>query len=232
MNTRYSRQIMLPEIGEEGQRRIALSTVVIAGLGGLGAPVATYLAGAGVGTLRLVDPDVVSLSNLQRQVLYTLGETGKSKAISAARRLSAQNPEISITPYCTRLDDSTAGEILQGADLVMDCTDSFAARRVIDRICADRHIPWVHGAIGAFSGLVTVLGLPPRCVRYSDIYGTGPDTEPEGVAGVIGAVPGVVGAWQAVEAIKVLAGFGSPASGKIISINLLNNSISTLNISE
>ncbi len=203
---RYSRQTMLAEIGEEGQRRLLASSVLIVGLGGLGAAVATYLTGAGVGRIGLCDPDRVSLSNLQRQVLYTEQQIGMPKV-----GLTEENGET----------------LAAGYDLLVDCTDNFATRYLIDDICHRLGKPWVYGSIGEFRGQVAVMNhLNGR--RYADLY---PDREalcalPHKTAGVIGAVPGVIGAMEASEALKLLAGFGNPLDGKLFSIDLLT--LSTL----
>lgn len=227
---RYSRQIMLPEIGESGQQRLLDARVLIVGLGGLGAPVATYLCGAGVGHIGLCDPDVVSLSNLQRQTLYSSEELGEPKVDVARRRLHAQNPEIEFRLYPEGLTQENAAGIVGDYDLVVDCTDNFKTRFLIDDICREADKPWVHGAIGEFFGQVSVMNHS-QCRRFlSDIY---PDREyllslPKTVKGVIGAVPGVTGALQACEVIKCVAGCGNLLAGKLFTINLLTMESETI----
>ncbi len=230
--TRYSRQLMLPNFGELGQRKLANAKVLIVGLGGLGAPVATYLTGAGVGTIGLCDPDVVSLSNLQRQILYTTSEIGESKIRKALHRLAAQNPEVTFNLHPTGLTKENAYDIVSAYDLVMDCTDNFATRYLIDDVCAKAGIPWIHGAIGEFSGEVCVMnyGCNPR--RFTDIY---PDRDemlamPKLTFGVLGAVPGVVGSIQANEAVKLIVGLGNLLAGRLLSIDLLTLQFQTIDL--
>lgn len=212
---------MLAEIGAEGQMRLRQSSVLIVGLGGLGAPVATYLTGAGVGHIGMVDVDTVSESNLQRQVLYTEAEIGRSKLEMAARRLASQSASTRFTTHCCRLTALNAADLISGYDLVVDCTDNYATRFVIDDACARLGKPWVHGAIGEFIGQVTVF-TPGGGKRYTDLY-----TDREaltaaqpGVHGVLGAVPGVIGALQASEAIKLICRFGEPLVGRLFTINM------------
>ncbi len=226
---RYSRQTMLAEIGEEGQRRLLASSVLIVGLGGLGAAVATYLTGAGVGRIGLCDPDRVSLSNLQRQVLYTEQQIGMPKVEEAARRLGSQSSSTRFDLHPDGLTEENGETLAAGYDLLVDCTDNFATRYLIDDICHRLGKPWVYGSIGEFRGQVAVMNhLNGR--RYTDLY---PDRDalcalPRKIAGVIGAVPGVIGAMEASEALKLLAGFGDPLDGKLFSIDLLTLSTSII----
>lgn len=213
---------MLGEIGEDGQLRLGAASVLVIGLGGLGAPVATYLTGAGIGRIGLCDMDVVSLTNLQRQVLYTEADLGKPKAECAACRLAALNSEVEFTLHPEGISESNCRELVMEYHLVIDCTDNFATRFLIDDVCAELHKPWIHGTIGEFYGQVSVFGNKLGR-RYSELF---PDREelealPRRVAGVLGAVPGVVGAIQASEAIKLIAGFGTLCEGKLFTINLL-----------
>lgn len=226
---RYSRQTMLGEIGEEGQRRLLSSSVLIVGLGGLGAAVATYLTGAGVGRIGLCDPDIVSLSNLQRQVLYTESQLGLPKVEEAAKRLQSQSSVTRFDLYPDGLTEENGQVIASGYDLLVDCTDNFATRYLIDDICHRLGKPWVYGSIGEFRGQVAVMNHH-RQRRYTDLY---PDREelcalPRKTAGVIGAVPGVIGAIEASEALKLLAGFGEPLDGRLFSIDLLTLTSSTI----
>lgn len=219
---RYARQIMLLEIGAEGQNRLARSAVLIVGLGGLGSPAATYLACAGVGRLGLCDSDTVSLSNLQRQVLYTSAQVGQQKTDVARQRLTAMVPELVADLHPDGLTEDNAGEIIAGYDIVVDCCDNFATRYLIDDTCASLGKPWVYGSIGAFHGQVAVMNGRAG-VRYATLF---PDRQnlcsrPRATAGVLGPVPGVVGAIQAIEALKLLAGFGRPLDGRLMSLDLL-----------
>ena len=232
MNTeRYGRQIMLPEIGLDGQKKLAAAKVLIIGVGGLGSAAAIYLAGAGVGTLGLCDSDTVSLSNLQRQVLYSSAQLGQRKVEKAAERLQALNGEVAIELFPENLTEENAAGIIGGFDLVVDCTDNYAARFLIDRACAAAGKAWLYGSIGEFMGQVALFNGPSG-VRYADLY---EDIEamsraPKQVLGVLGAVPGVVGAVQAAQAVKYLTGFGEQLDGKIFSIDLITLQTNLLEI--
>lgn len=219
---RYSRQIMLPEIGEEGQARLSAAKVLIVGVGGLGSPIALYLAGAGVGTLGLVDDDVVSLSNLQRQVLYTKEEVGDLKAVCASMRLAALNREIVINTYPTRLTAQNAHELIGQYDIVVDGCDNFATRYVIDDVCAALGKPYVYGAISGFEGQVSVFHYGDVKKSYRDLY---PEEEemlhmPPPFKGVTGVTPAVVGSVEATEVLKIICGFGEVLAGKLWTIDL------------
>lgn len=219
---RYSRQTMLPQVGAEGQRKIAAASVLIVGIGGLGAPVAVYLAGAGVGRLGLCDPDTVSESNLQRQVLYDGASTGLPKVECAARRIAALNPDVVTELHPAGLNPDNAADVISRYDLVVDCCDNFATRYLIDDTCATLGKRWVYGSIGEFHGQVAVMN-GSRAIRYSMLY---PDREAlcsrkPRVSGVLGPVPGVVGAIEASEVLKLLTGAGEPLDGKLFTIDLL-----------
>lgn len=222
-NERYSRQTLLPMIGDEGQRKVAAARVLVVGLGGLGAPVASYLAGAGVGTLGLCDLDTVSLSNLQRQILYTAEEVGMPKAEQALWRLEAQNEDVEFRLHPDGLTPENADTTVGDYDLVMDCTDNFATRYLIDDACAAAGIPWVHAAIGEVTGQLSVFNFGERPRRFADLF---PDRDaliamPPRMLGAIGPVAGVVGSLQALEAMKVIVGFGSPLTGRLLTLDLL-----------
>ena len=220
MDERYSRQTMLPEIGEAGQERLRKARVLIVGVGGLGSPIALYLAAAGVGCLGLVDDDTVSVSNLQRQVLYTEAEVGQSKVECARQKLSALNSTTHIVCYPTRLTDKNAHSIIADYDLVIDGCDNAATRYLIDEVCARQGKPYIYGAIAEFRGQVSVFnyrGGPRDC----DLYPRPDILPPPSTGGVIGAIPGIVGCTQAAEAIKIIAGCGEVLSGKLYCTNLL-----------
>ncbi|HIY14884.1 HesA/MoeB/ThiF family protein [Alistipes sp. An66] len=218
---RYARQTMLPEIGPEGQRRLAASSVLLVGVGGLGSPAALYLTGAGVGRLGLADPDTVSESNLQRQVLYTESQIGRPKPAAARERLAALSSSTRFDLHPEGLTAENARELVAAYDLVVECCDNFATRYLLDEACAEVGRPWVYGSIGAFHGQVSLFnGRTGR--RYTELY---PDREalcalPRSTAGVLGTVPGVIGAIEASEAIKWIAGFGEPLEGKLFTIDL------------
>ena len=221
LRERYARQTMLPEIGPEGQRRLAASSVLLVGVGGLGSPAALYLTGAGVGRLGLADPDTVSESNLQRQVLYTESQIGRPKPAAARERLAALSSSTRFDLHPEGLTAENARELVAAYDLVVECCDNFATRYLLDEACAEVGRPWVYGSIGAFHGQVSLFnGRTGR--RYTELY---PDREalcalPRSTAGVLGTVPGVIGAIEASEAIKWIAGFGEPLEGKLFTIDL------------
>ena len=215
--------MMVGEIGEEGQRRLRESRVLIVGLGGLGSVVAPYLNGAGVGTLGLMDHDVVSLSNLHRQLMYTEEATGRPKAGETAAYLAARSSDTRLETYDAPLTPENAEGIIACYDVVIDCTDNYATRYLIDDVCARLGKRWIHGAIGEWTGQVTIFGGRSGG-RYSDLY---PDREtlcalPRTTRGVTGPVAGVIGAIQAVEAIKLLVGIHTPLDGQLLVIDLLN----------
>lgn len=219
---RYDRQTILPEIGKEGQKKLLDAKVLIVGVGGLGSPIALYLAGAGVGCIGLVDDDVVSISNLQRQVLYSEKELGKSKAVCAAERLSALNSEIKVQPYSTRLTGDNAFDIIGEYDMVVDGCDNFATRYLINDICIQQGKPYIYGAICGFEGQVSVFNFGKRKKSYRELY---PDEEemkrmPPPPKGVMGITPAVVGSIEATEALKVIGGFGDVLAGELWTIDL------------
>lgn len=219
---RYDRQIILPEIGEEGQKKLKEAKVLIVGVGGLGSPIALYLAGAGVGCLGLVDDDTVNISNLQRQVLYSEKELGKPKVICAAERLSALNSEINIHSYPTRLTEENAYNIIRKYDIVVDGCDNFTTRYLINDICIQQEKPYIYGAISSFEGQVSVFNYGDEKKSYRDLY---PNEEemrqmPPPPKGVMGITPAVVGSIEATEVLKVICGFGDILSGELWTIDL------------
>lgn len=219
---RYDRQIMLPEIGEEGQSKLQKAKVLIIGVGGLGSPIALYLAGAGVGCIGLVDDDKVSIHNLQRQVLYSETELGKSKAVCAAERLSTLNSEIKIYPYSIRLTEDTAPDIIRRYDIVVDGCDNFATRYLINDICVEQGKPYIYGAICGFEGQVSVFNYGNRKKTYRDLY---PDEKemkqmPPPPKGVMGVTPAIVGSIEATEVLKIICGFGYVLAGELWTIDL------------
>lgn len=231
--SRYARQLMLPEIGPEGQRRLAQSSVLIVGLGGLGCPVALYLAGAGVGRLGLCDADRVSASNLQRQTLYAEAQLGMPKTEAAAARLAGLSGATALDLWPCGLTPPTADDIVGRYDLVVDCCDNFATRYLIDDCCLRLRRPWVYASIGAFSGQVSTF-MPDSPLRYSDLYPER-DTlsaEPPAAGGVLGATAGIIGAIEAAEALKVLAGFGRSLSGRLLCADIKSMTFTTIDISQ
>jgi Dinucleotide-utilizing enzymes involved in molybdopterin and thiamine biosynthesis family 2 len=219
---RYDRQMILPEIGEEGQKKLEEAKVLIVGVGGLGSPISLYLAGAGVGCIGLADDDCVSISNLQRQVLYSEKEIGRQKAICAAERLSALNSEIRIHAYPDRLTADNARDIIRQYDIVVDGCDNFTTRYLINDICIEQGKPYVYGAICGFEGQVSVFNYGNGKKSYRDLY---PDEEemkkmPPPFKGVMGITPAVVGSVEATEVLKIICGFGDILAGELWTIDL------------
>lgn len=219
---RYDRQTMLPEIGEAGQQKLKKARVLIIGVGGLGSPIALYLTGAGVGQIGLVDDDQVSISNLQRQVLYTEDELGKSKTECAAKRLRALNSEVIIHTYPTRLTAENACKIIEGYDIIVDACDNFATRYLINDICFELGKPYVYGAIRGFEGQVSVFNYGKEKRSYRDLYPDEAEMKrmPPPPKGVIGVTPAITGSVEATEVLKIVCEFGDILSGKIWTIDL------------
>lgn len=220
---RYGRHLSLDDVGLAGQERIRAARVAVVGLGGLGSPVVQYLAAAGVGQLGLIDSDRVELSNLQRQVLYDTGDVGRSKVEAAADRVTALNPHVRIQRFPARLDSSNALEILGGYDIVVDGTDNFPTRYLVNDACVILGVPSIHGSVLRFEGRVTVFGsMGAPCYRClfpePPPPGSVPDCE---AAGVLGVMPGLVGMLQATEALKLACGFGEVLTGRMILVDAL-----------
>ena len=215
---RYSRHLLLPEVGVAGQKALRRSKVLLVGTGGLGAPAALYLAAAGVGTLGLVDFDAVDLSNLQRQVLYSTADVGRPKLAAARERLEGLNPGTKVVPHESRLDSSNALDILRGYDVVVDGTDNFPTRYLVNDACVLLGKPNVYGSIYRFEGQVSVFDARRGpCYRCLYPEPPPPDLVPScAEAGVLGVLPGVVGGLQATEAIKILIGIGEPLVGRLL----------------
>lgn len=219
---RYSRHILLKEIGEEGQLKLLKASVLIIGAGGLGSPIALYLAAAGVGRIGIIDDDVVSLTNLQRQILYRESQIGTPKVACAKATLNDLNSETDIRTYPFRLDDSNARSIIKEYDLIIDACDNFDTRYLTDRITQEYGIPYLYGSIGEFTGQVSVFNIA-GAGSYADLFPE--DEKPEKGTlplGVMGSVPGVIGSIQATEAIKLITGIGKPLINELLCIDLLN----------
>ena len=222
MESRYDRQLMLPEIGEEGQRKLAQAKVLIVGVGGLGSPLSIYLCGAGVGTIGLIDDDVVNITNLQRQVLYSETQEGESKVLCAKQRLESLNSEVKIEPYRMRLTKENAREIFAGYDIVVDATDNFATRFIISDACKELGKPMVHGAINGLDGQVAVL-----CKGNATYRTLFPDEEavlamPHPGKALAGVTPAVVGSVEASQVLQLICGYGEPLIDRLWTINLRN----------
>lgn len=222
MKNRYARQIMLSEIGETGQQKLSQAKVLVVGVGGLGSPISLYLAAAGVGCLGLVDADVVSESNLQRQILYKECDVGKSKVACATKRLKEISSSLIVHEYNTRITVDNAADIISRYDIVADGSDNAATRYIIDHECALQNKPFVHGAIAEYTGQVSVFDA--RCNwRYSDLYPRLNHTERQpATTGVIGTLPGIIGTIQATEVIKLITGMGDSLIGQLFCIDIRN----------
>lgn len=224
---RYSRHLRLPQVGIDGQQRLARARVLLIGAGGLGSPAAFYLAAAGVGHLRMADDDVVDRSNLQRQILHTEDSVGVAKVVSAAQRIAALNPRVQVDALQTRVTASNVEALLQDVDVVVDGADNFAARYLLNDACVKLGKPLVYGAVQQFEGQLSVFdagrhrGQLP-CYRCLFPEPPPPEFAPScAEAGVLGVLPGVIGLLQATEAIKLLLGLGDSLAGRLLSFDAL-----------
>ena len=229
---RYQRHLLLPEVGEAGQQKLLDAKVLMLGAGGLGSPAALYLAAAGVGTIGIIDMDVVDASNLQRQILHNLDRIGDRKVDSAKKTLTAMNPDLKVVTYDTRLGADNVLSIIDGYDIIVDGTDNFPTRYLVNDAALLKKIPVVHGSIFRFEGQVTVfhpyVGPCYRCMI--------PEPPPAELApscaeaGVLGVLPGIVGSIQALETIKVLLELGDPLVGRLLSFDALDESFRTFKV--
>lgn len=230
---RYSRHILLDEIGIEGQQKILSSHALVIGAGGLGSPVSYYLASAGVGTITLVDGDTVDLTNLQRQILHTTDRVGQKKVASGKQTLAQINPDVNIIALAERAEGDRLDELVRGADVVLDCSDNFDTRHAINRACVANKIPLVSGAVIRFDGQVSVYDarrddspcyscLFPADQRFEDVVCSR--------MGVFAPVVGMIGTMQATEALKLLAGIGEPLSGRLLLLDALKMEWTTIRI--
>lgn len=234
---RYARHIVLPEIGGPGQQKLKRARMLVIGAGGLGAPVLEYLAAAGVGTLGIVDDDHVSLSNLQRQVIHDTQSVGQSKAESAKAAIERINPHVTVELHKLRLTTENAAELISGYDLVIDGSDNFETRYAVADAAAEVKRPLVHAAVGRFDGSITVLkpfetnAEGRKNPSYRDLF---PEPPPAGLvpscaqAGVLGALTGVMGTLQAMEAIKLITGVGEPLVGRLLLYDALGARFDTV----
>lgn len=216
--TRYSRHILLPEVGGKGQKKIAQAKILIVGAGGLGSPAAFYLAAAGVGTIGLIDSDAVDLSNLQRQVIHQTPDIGRPKVLSAKEKIQAINPDVTVLTYEDRLVAKNALELIRAYDIVIDGVDNFPAKFLINDACFFADKPLVHGGILRFDGRVTTI-IPKKSACYRCVFKAPP---PPGLvascqeAGVIGVLAGIIGTLQATEALKLVLGIGRPLTDRML----------------
>lgn len=234
---RYARHFVLSEIGGPGQQKLKSARILVLGAGGLGAPVLQYLAAAGVGTLRIVDDDVVSLSNLQRQIIHETSDLGEPKVESAGRTLSAINPHVVVEQRPVRLTEANADELLFGCDLAIDGCDNFDTRYLMADVCEARKVPLITSAVNRFDGTITTLKpweedeSGKRNPGYRDIF---PNKPEDGLvpscaeAGVLGAMTGLMGSLLALEAIKELVGFGDGLVGRLLMVDGLSLRFQTI----
>jgi len=229
---RYRRHLVIPEVGEEGQAKLLKSKVLLMGAGGLGSPAALYLAAAGVGTLGVVDMDVVDLSNLQRQIIHTQDRAGKPKTESARMTIQALNPDVKVIPFQERLTSQNVLRVLEGFDMVLDGGDNFPTRYLLNDACVVLNKPNIHGSIYRFEGQVTTF-IPRQGPCYRCLYPSPPPAEMApscAEAGVLGVLPGIVGLFQANEALKLILGIGEPLVGRLLTFDALETRFSQLKL--
>ena len=219
---RYSRHILLDEVGIEGQEQFLAAHAVIVGAGGLGSPAALYLASAGVGRITLIDDDVVDLTNLQRQIAHTTDRVGMAKVESAARAIAALNPQVQLTLVSSRVDAAALDGLVRDATVVLDCSDNYATRHAINAACVQHAKPLVAGAVIQFDAQITVLDpRDPQCPCYACIFAPDADFEEArcSTMGVFAPLVGIVGAMQAAEALKLIAGIGRSLAGRLLMLD-------------
>jgi adenylyltransferase/sulfurtransferase len=229
---RYSRHFLLPEVGEDGQAKLLQAKVLMVGAGGLGSPSAYYLAAAGVGTLGIIDNDVVDISNLQRQILHANDRVGVPKVESAKKTLEGLNPDVKVVPYQAKLTSENIMEILKDYDLVVDGCDNFPTRYLVNDACVLTGKPNVHGSIFQFEGQATVF-YPGKGPCYRCLYPEPPPAEMApscAEAGVLGVLPGLIGVIEALEAVKLILGKGDSLVGRLLHFNTLTMEINTLKL--
>lgn len=235
MSERYSRQIVLQGFGVNGQNKLSKASVLVIGAGGLGCAALQYLTGAGIGRIGVVDGDSVSLSNLHRQVLYSTADLGKLKADIAAQKLTTTNPEIAIKAFPCMINEDNSLDLLKNYDVIMDCSDNFGTRYLLNDACAMLNKPLIFAAVSGWEGQIAVFDNNEHGVRtnYRDIFPNQPgNSEIPNCEenGVIGVLPGIMGTMQAAEAIKLITGSGQPLINQLLNYNLLDQSIYTVHI--
>ena len=229
---RYSRHFLLPEVGEDGQAKLLQAKVLLVGAGGLGSPAAYYLAAAGVGTLGIIDNDVVDISNLQRQILHANDRVGMPKVESAKKTLEGLNPDVKVIPYQAKLTSENIMEIIKDYDLIIDGCDNFPTRYLVNDACVLTGKPNVHGSIFQFEGQATVF-YPGKGPCYRCLYPEPPPAEMApscAEAGVLGVLPGLIGVIEALEAVKLILGKGDSLVGRLLHFNTLTMEINTLKL--
>jgi len=232
---RYSRHILLPQISYEGQEQLVNSHALVIGAGGLGSPVALYIAAGGVGTLTICDFDEVDLTNLQRQIIHTTAAVGRNKAVSAAETIATLNPEVTVNPLQQRVDEASLRGLVQAADVVVDCTDNFTVRYAVNQVCVELRKPLVSGAAIGFEGQVTVFDMrhddsPCYHCLFPNLGGD------EGLRcaenGVFAPLVGMIGTTQAAEAMKLLLGLGKSLQGRLLLLDTISMEWRTLKLSK
>ncbi len=223
---------MIPEIRIEGQMKLKASSVLVVGAGGLGCPVLQYLTAAGIGTLGIVEFDIVNESNLQRQILYGSMDKGKLKSIISRDRLNLQNDLVDIKIFNIKATAENASELFTGFDIIVDATDNYEARYVIDDVCARSGKPMVHGAIYKYEGQVAVFNYEggPTYRSYNPQKELPDKTPPPSEIGLLGVLPGITGTYMATEVIKIITGLANVLSGKMLIFNIINNTSYTITI--
>jgi molybdopterin-synthase adenylyltransferase len=229
-NHRFARQIHLPEVGPAGQEKLGRTSVFLIGCGGLASSAAYYLVSAGIGRIGLADDDRVEISNLNRQILHTTSRIGMPKVTSAKKALNALHPAVTVqTAVCRLTSNETLMAILDGYDIVIDCTDNYASRYLINDACLQLGKPWVYGSVSGFEGQTMTI-VPGRGPCYRCLYPSSPDDTGNAAASSIGVAPGIMGIIQAAEALKLMLGIGSLLVGRMLFVDLLEMNVSTFNV--
>ncbi|MCD7962293.1 MAG: HesA/MoeB/ThiF family protein [Rikenellaceae bacterium] len=226
---RYERNMIVPEFGMEGQEKLFTSKVLVVGAGGLGSAVLSYLAASGIGTIGIVEFDSVDITNLQRQVLYSFRDVDSSKIDTALDKLSNQNPEINFELYPVRLSEENINLIIEKFDVVVDCTDNYKTRYIIDESCENYGIPMVYGTAQGFTGQISVFDYKDGN-SYRNLYPCEDLEKDKETVGVISPVPGIIGSMQAMEVIKLLTGMGESLTGKLVTADWYTMDIKIFNI--
>lgn len=224
---RYKRHLMLPELGEEGQQRLQRGSVLVVGAGGLGCPVAIYLAAAGVGRIGIIDFDKVDTSNLQRQIAYTEAEVGEPKVEMLSRRLRAMNSALQVDAIARRFDADTA-ELVDNYDVIIDASDNLATKYFCNDVCVEHRRPLVHASINQFTG--NVMTILPGTVTLRDVFPEAIEVRSSSTFGVLGVIPGIAGTVQAAEAIKLLAGIGDLLTNRLFTFDALSMQFNVIDL--
>lgn len=220
---RYNRQIILPGIGESGQELLSQASVLVVGAGGLGCPILQYLVGAGIGEIGIADADEVSVSNLQRQILFTEKEIGKNKASIAAEKLKALNNEVEFQVYNYFITSENLDDIAEKYDIVVGATDNFESRYLIDAYCSEKNKPYIHGSVSDYEGQFSVFNHKNN-ISYKDVFPEAPEKNAK-VIGVVGAIAGIIGSYMALEVIKIICDLSQVSNDGLYILNGLTNKL-------